>query len=90
MVTKTMSNGVSACLLLGQRLRGINYAITSACSTSAHCIGNAYEQIQMGKQDIIFAGGAEEEHWTMSYLFDAMGAMSSKYNDQPDKASQSF
>jgi 3-oxoacyl-[acyl-carrier-protein] synthase-1 len=61
--------------------KGINYSISSACSTSAHCIGNAYEQIQMGKQDIIFAGGAEEEHWTMSFLFDAMGAMSSKYND---------
>ena len=81
MVTKTMSNGVSACLATGAKIKGINYAITSACSTSAHCIGNAYEQIQMGKQDIIFAGGAEEEHWTMSYLFDAMGAMSSKYNE---------
>ena len=90
MVTKTMSNGVSACLATGAKIRGINYAITSACSTSAHCIGNAYEQIQMGKQDIIFAGGAEEEHWTMSYLFDAMGAMSSKYNDQPEKASRAF
>jgi len=90
MVTKTMSNGVSACLATGAKIKGINYAITSACSTSAHCIGNAYEQIQMGKQDIIFAGGAEEEHWTMSYLFDAMGAMSSKYNDQPDKASRAF
>jgi len=90
MVTKTMSNGVSACLATGAKIRGINYAITSACSTSAHCIGNAYEQIQMGKQDIIFAGGAEEEHWTMSYLFDAMGAMSSKYNEQPEKASRAF
>ena len=90
MVTKTMSNGVSACLATGAKIRGINYAITSACSTSAHCIGNAYEQIQMGKQDIIFAGGAEEEHWTMSYLFDAMGAMSCKYNDQPEKASRAF
>jgi len=90
MVTKTMSNGVSACLATGAKIKGINYAITSACSTSAHCIGNAYEQIQMGKQDIIFAGGAEEEHWTMSYLFDAMGAMSSKYNDQPEKASRAF
>ena len=88
MVTKTMSNGVSACLATGAKIRGINYAITSACSTSAHCIGSAYEQIQMGKQDIIFAGGAEEEHWTMSYLFDAMGAMSSKYNDEPEKASR--
>ncbi|MDA1339171.1 MAG: beta-ketoacyl-ACP synthase I [Methylophilales bacterium] len=90
MVTKTMSNGVSACLATGAKIKGINYAITSACSTSAHCIGNAYEQIQMGKQDIIFAGGAEEEHWTMSYLFDAMGAMSSKYNAEPEKASRTF
>ncbi|MDG2252296.1 MAG: beta-ketoacyl-ACP synthase I [Methylophilaceae bacterium] len=90
MVTKTMSNGVSACLATGAKIKGINYAITSACSTSAHCIGNAYEQIQMGKQDIIFAGGAEEEHWTMSYLFDAMGAMSSKYNSEPEKASRTF
>jgi len=90
MVTKTMSNGVSACLATGAKIKGINYAITSACSTSAHCIGNAYELIQMGKQDIMFAGGAEEEHWTMSYLFDAMGAMSTKYNDQPEKASRTF
>ena len=90
MVTKTMSNGVSACLATGAKIKGINYAITSACSTSAHCIGNAYELIQMGKQDIMFAGGAEEEHWTMSYLFDAMGAMSSKYNNQPEKASRTF
>ena len=90
MVTKTMSNGVSASLATGAKIKGINYAITSACSTSAHCIGNAYEQIQMGKQDIIFAGGAEEEHWTMSYLFDAMGAMSSKYNAEPEKASRTF
>lgn len=90
MVTKTMSNGVAACLATGAKIKGINYSITSACSTSAHCIGNAYELIQMGKQDIMFAGGAEEEHWTMSYLFDAMGAMSSKYNDQPEKASRTF
>ena len=90
MVTKTMSNGVAACLATGAKIKGMNYSITSACSTSAHCIGNAYELIQMGKQDIIFAGGAEEEHWTMSYLFDAMGAMSSKYNDQPEKASRTF
>ncbi|MDC0423395.1 beta-ketoacyl-ACP synthase I [Methylophilaceae bacterium] len=90
MVTKTMSNGVSACLATGAKIKGINYAITSACSTSAHCIGNAYELIQMGKQDIVFAGGAEEEHWSMSYLFDAMGAMSSKYNDEPEKASRTF
>jgi 3-oxoacyl-[acyl-carrier-protein] synthase-1 len=90
MVTKTMSNGVAACLATGAKIKGINYAISSACSTSAHCIGNALEQIQMGKQDIIFAGGAEEEHWTMSYLFDAMGAMSSKYNDTPEKASRTY
>ncbi|MDA9087885.1 beta-ketoacyl-ACP synthase I, partial [Methylophilaceae bacterium] len=90
MVTKTMSNGVAACLATGSKIKGINYSITSACSTSAHCIGNAYELIQMGKQDIMFAGGAEEEHWTMSYLFDAMGAMSSKYNDHPEKASRTF
>ena len=90
MVTKTMSSGVVACLATGAKIKGINYGISSACSTSAHCIGNAYEQIQMGKQDIIFAGGAEEEHWTMSYLFDAMGPLSSKYNDTPEKASRTF
>lgn len=90
MVTKTMGNGVLACLATGAQIKGINYAITSACSTSAHCVGNAVEQIQMGKQDIVFAGGAEEEHWTMSYMFDAMGAMSSKYNDTPEKASRTY
>ncbi|HEU4708616.1 MAG TPA: beta-ketoacyl-ACP synthase I, partial [Methylophilaceae bacterium] len=90
MVTKTMSSGVVACLATGAKIKGINYAISSACSTSAHCIGNGVEQIQMGKQDIIFAGGAEEEHWTMSYLFDAMGALSSKYNDTPEKASRTY
>ncbi|MDA0669912.1 MAG: beta-ketoacyl-ACP synthase I [Proteobacteria bacterium] len=90
MVTKTMSNGVVACLATGAKIKGINYAISSACSTSAHCIGNAMEQIQLGKQDIVFAGGAEEEHWTMSFLFDAMGAMSSKYNDTPEKASRTY
>ena len=90
MVTKTMSNGVAACLATGAKIKGINYAISSACSTSAHCIGNAFEQIQLGKQDIVFAGGAEEEHWTMSYLFDAMGAMSSKFNDHPEKASRTY
>ena len=90
MVTKTMSNGVAACLATGAKIKGINYAISSACSTSAHCIGNAMEQIQLGKQDIVFAGGAEEEHWTMSYLFDAMGAMSSKYNDTTEKASRTY
>lgn len=90
MVTKTMGNGVLACLATGAQIKGINYAITSACSTSAHCIGNGVEQIQMGKQDIVFAGGAEEEHWTMSYMFDAMGAMSSKYNATPEKASRTY
>ena len=90
MVVKTMSNGVTACLATGAKIKGINYSISSACSTSAHCIGNAYEQIQMGKQDIIFAGGAEEEHWTMSFLFDAMGAMSSNFNETPEKASRTF
>jgi len=90
MVTKTMSSGVAACLATGAQIRGINYSISSACSTSAHCIGNAYEQIQYGKQDIVFAGGAEEEHWTMSFLFDAMGALSSKYNATPDKASRTY
>jgi 3-oxoacyl-[acyl-carrier-protein] synthase-1 len=90
MVTKTMGNGVEACLATGAKIKGINYAITSACSTSAHCIGNGVEQIQMGKQDIVFAGGAEEEHWTMSYMFDAMGAMSSKYNETPEQASRTY
>jgi 3-oxoacyl-[acyl-carrier-protein] synthase I len=90
MVVKTMSNGVTACLATGAKIKGINYSISSACSTSAHCIGNAYEQIQMGKQNIIFAGGAEEEHWTMSFLFDAMGAMSSNFNNTPEKASRTF
>lgn len=90
MVTKTMSSGVAACLATGAEIKGINYSISSACSTSAHCIGNAYEQIQYGKQDIVFAGGAEEEHWTMSFLFDAMGALSSKYNATPDKASRTY
>ncbi len=90
MVTKTMSNGIVACLATGAQIKGVNYSISSACSTSAHCIGNGVEQIQMGKQDIIFAGGGEEEHWTMSLLFDAMGALSSKYNDTPDKASRTY
>lgn len=89
-VTKTMSSGVAACLATGAEIKGINYGISSACSTSAHCIGAGVEQIQMGKQDIVFAGGAEEEHWTMSFLFDAMGALSSKYNDTPEKASRTY
>jgi len=90
MVTKTMSSGVAACLATGAQIKGVNYGISSACSTSAHCIGAGVEQIQMGKQDIVFAGGAEEEHWTMAFLFDAMGALSSKYNDTPDKASRTY
>ena len=90
MVTKTMSSGVAACLATGAQIKGVNYGISSACSTSAHCIGNGVEQIQMGKQDIVFAGGAEEEHWTMAFLFDAMGALSTKYNDAPDKASRTY
>jgi 3-oxoacyl-[acyl-carrier-protein] synthase I len=90
MVTKTMSSGVSACLATGAKIKGVNYSISSACSTSAHCIGNGYELIQLGKQDIVFAGGCEEEHWSMSFLFDAMGALSSKYNDTPDKASRTY
>ncbi len=90
MVTKAMASGVSACLATGARIKGVNYSISSACATSAHCIGNGVEQIQMGKQDIVFAGGAEEEHWTLSFMFDAMGALSSKYNDTPDKASRTY
>ena len=90
MVTKTMSSGIAACLATGAKIKGVNYGISSACSTSAHCIGAGVEQIQLGKQDIIFAGGGEEEHWTMSYLFDAMGALSSKYNDMPEKASRTY
>ncbi|HXF07109.1 MAG TPA: beta-ketoacyl-ACP synthase I [Candidatus Acidoferrales bacterium] len=90
MVTKAMCSGVSACLATGAQIKGINYAISSACATSAHCIGNAVEQIQLGKQDIVFAGGAEEEHWTMAFMFDAMGALSSKYNETPEKASRTY
>lgn len=90
MVTKTMSSGIAACLATGAKIKGVNYGISSACSTSAHCIGAGVEQIQLNKQDIVFAGGGEEEHWTMSYLFDAMGALSSKYNDTPEKASRTY
>ncbi len=90
MVTKTMSSGIAACLATGAKIKGVNYGISSACSTSAHCIGAGVEQIQLGKQDIVFAGGGEEEHWTMSFLFDAMGALSSKYNETPDKASRTY
>ncbi|SES00757.1 3-oxoacyl-[acyl-carrier-protein] synthase I [Tranquillimonas rosea] len=90
MVPRGMSSTVSANLSTAFRIKGINYSITSACSTSLHCIGNAAEQIQMGKQDVMFAGGGEELDWTLSCLFDAMGAMSSKYNDSPEKASRAF
>jgi 3-oxoacyl-[acyl-carrier-protein] synthase-1 len=90
MVTRCMSSTVSACLATPFRIKGLNYSITSACSTSAHCIGAGVEQIQWGKQDIVFAGGGEELDWTLSCLFDAMGAMSTKYNNQPDKASRAF
>jgi 3-oxoacyl-[acyl-carrier-protein] synthase I len=90
MVTRCMSSTVSACLSTPFRIKGLNYSITSACSTSLHCIGNGVEQIQWGKQDIVFAGGGEELDWTLSCLFDAMGAMSSKYNDTPERASRAF
>lgn len=90
MVTRCMSSTNSACLATPFRIKGVNYSITSACSTSAHCIGNGAELIQMGKQDIVFAGGGEELDWTLSCLFDAMGAMSSKYNDAPQTASRPF
>lgn len=88
MVTRCMSSTNSACLATPFKIKGVNYSITSACSTSAHCIGNGVEQIQMGKQDIVFAGGGEELDWTLSCLFDAMGAMSSKYNDTPTTAAR--
>lgn len=90
MVTKTMSSTVSACLATPFRIKGINYSITSACATSAHCIGAGAEQIQWGKQDIVFAGGGEEEDWTLTALFDAMGALSSKYNESPALASRPY
>ncbi len=90
MVPRTMSSTNSATLATPFGIRGVNYSITSACSTSAHCIGNALEQIQLGKQDIVFAGGGEELHWSLSMLFDAMPALSSGYNDTPEKASRPF
>ena len=90
MVTKAMCSGIVATLATGAKIKGVNYGISSACSTSAHCIGAGVEQIQLGKQDIVFAGGGEEEHWSLSYLFDAMGAMSSKYNETPEKASRTY
>ena len=90
MVPRTMGSTVSACLATPFKIKGINYSITSACATSAHCIGAAMEQIQFGKQDIVFAGGGEEEDWTLASLFDAMGALSSRYNDTPTKASRPY
>jgi 3-oxoacyl-[acyl-carrier-protein] synthase-1 len=90
MVPRTMSSTNSACLSTAFKIKGVNYSISSACSTSAHCIGNGCELIQMGKQDIVFAGGGEELHWTMTLLFDAMGALSSKYNDTPEQASRAY
>ncbi len=89
-VTRTMGSTVSACLATPFKIKGVNYSITSACSTSAHCIGNAMELIQLGKQDVVFAGGGEELHWTQTVLFDAMGALSSKYNDTPEQASRAY
>lgn len=90
MVTRSMSSTNTACLATPFKIKGVNYSITSACATSAHCIGNAMELIQLGKQDIVFAGGGEEVHWSMSMLFDAMGALSSKYNDAPETASRPY
>ena len=89
-VTKTMGSTVAACLATPFKIKGINYSITSACATSAHCIGAAAEQIALGKQDIVFAGGGEEEDWTLTGLFDAMGALSTKYNDDPAQASRPY
>ena len=89
-VPRTMGSSVSACLATPFKIKGVNYSITSACATSAHCIGAAAEQIQLGKQDIVFAGGGEEEHWSLACLFDAMGALSSKYNDDPASASRPY
>jgi 3-oxoacyl-[acyl-carrier-protein] synthase I len=90
MVPRTMSSTNSACLATPFRIHGVNYSISSACSTSAHCIGNGYELIQFGKQDIVFAGGGEELHWTLTLMFDAMGALSSKYNAAPTTASRPY
>ncbi|NIY93617.1 beta-ketoacyl synthase N-terminal-like domain-containing protein, partial [Vibrio diazotrophicus] len=87
---RTMSSTVSACLATPFKIRGVNYSISSACATSAHCIGHAMELIQLGKQDIVFAGGGEELDWSLTMMFDAMGALSTKYNDSPDKASRTY
>ena len=89
-VTQTMGSTTSACLATPFKIKGVNYSISSACATSAHCIGVALEQIQLGKQDIVFAGGGEEEHWTLPSLFDSMGALSTKYNETPDQASRAY
>ncbi len=89
-VTRTMGSTVSACLATPFKIKGLNYSISSACATSAHCIGSAVEQIQLNKQDVVFAGGGEEEHWTLSCLFDAMGALSTSYNDVPETASRPY
>ena len=89
-VPRAMGSTTSACLSTLFKIKGINYSISSACSTSAHCIGNAMEQIQLGKQDVVFAGGGEELDWSLTMLFDAMGALSSKYNDSPSQASRAF
>lgn len=89
-VTKTMASTTSACLATPFQIKGVNYSISSACSTSAHCIGHGAELIQFGKQDIVFAGGGEELHWTLSSLFDAMGALSTQYNDRPASASRAY
>lgn len=89
-VTRTMGSTTSACLATPFKIKGVNYSITSACSTSAHCIGHASELIQLGKQDIVFAGGGEELHWSQTMMFDAMGALSSKYNETPEKASRAY
>ena len=90
MVPRIMTSTVSACLATAFRIRGVNYSMSSACATSAHCIGHAMEQIQSGKQDIVFAGGGEEEDWSLTMLFDAMGALSTKYNEHPETASRPF
>ncbi|HSC69204.1 MAG TPA: beta-ketoacyl-ACP synthase I [Cellvibrio sp.] len=89
-VTQTMGSTTSACLATPFKIKGVNYSISSACATSAHCVGVAMEQIQLGKQDVVFAGGGEEEHWTLTALFDAMGALSTKYNDTPERASRAY
>ena len=90
MVPRTMASTTSACLATPFKIKGVNYSLSSACATSAHCIGHAVEQIQLGKQDVIFAGGGEELHWTLAMEFDAMGALSTKYNETPEKASRTY